>query len=153
MSAGYLWAAQGASGRVSCRVGPVQSVLLGSTSPRTGIPPCCRRAGKDLIVQSIKCHVRYHMCYSQCSWGPLPCKPVAICNCALEVLLDVTSVEHRHGCGSPYTSEDEAKDAFVQFAVSKCCCRTAAAKHVVVRSLTALNTLNKEVMLVCTTVR
>lgn len=53
----------------------------------------------------------------------------------------------------PYTSEDEAKDAFVQFAVSKYCCRTATAKHMVVRSLTALNTLNKEVMLVCTTVQ
>ncbi|XP_075014678.1 protein SSUH2 homolog isoform X2 [Calonectris borealis] len=39
-----------------------------------------------------------------------------------------------------YISEDEAKDAFIQFAASKCCYRTAPSKHMVVRSLTALNT-------------
>ncbi|KAM9654741.1 uncharacterized protein ACIBXB_006715 [Morphnus guianensis] len=57
------------------------------------------------------------------------------------------NISLRHGCGSSYTSEDEAKDAFVQFAASKCCCRTAAARHMVVQSLTALNTLNKEYQL------
>ncbi|KAM9277161.1 LOW QUALITY PROTEIN: protein SSUH2 homolog [Morus bassanus] len=38
-----------------------------------------------------------------------------------------------------YISEEEAKDAFIQFAASKCCYRTAPPKHVVVQSLTALN--------------
>ncbi|CAM9351858.1 unnamed protein product [Bubo scandiacus] len=39
-----------------------------------------------------------------------------------------------------YISEDEAKDAFVQFATNKCCYRTAPAKHMVVRSLAVMNT-------------
>lgn len=58
-----------------------------------GLPRRCRSTGKDLIIRCVKCHVGYHTHYSQCSWGPLPCKPVAICNCALGVFLDVTSVE------------------------------------------------------------
>ncbi|XP_064012711.1 protein SSUH2 homolog [Pogoniulus pusillus] len=37
-------------------------------------------------------------------------------------------------------SEDEAKDALVQFAASKCCYSTAPAQHLVVQGLTALNT-------------
>ncbi|XP_068763330.1 protein SSUH2 homolog isoform X3 [Struthio camelus] len=39
-----------------------------------------------------------------------------------------------------YISEDEARAAFIQYAASKCCYRTAPAKHMMVQNLTALNT-------------